>query len=411
MGTTTSRPKARCLDLTRLVSRVGRGQWTGIDRVEYEYLRELDVHSIPLFSIVRMADGFFLLDPNGTRELQHRLSGKNPWRPLRPAFRLFGKSNASRIQLFLEIRALAKKRIRKGRLSRYLASILPQGTAYLNVGHSNLSAEVFQAFRTIPEAQITVMLHDTIPLDFPKFQRPDAVSDFSQKFQLTMKNSDLLLCVSQQTKKDVLHHCNGRSDTPNITVAHLGVNDLTPDTRELPAGLNLKRSYFVMLGTIEPRKNHTLMLDVWEKLTLAGDAPHLFIIGQRGWNNKNVFDRLDRHPKNVTELNNLSDGAVASLLKSSCGLVFPSHAEGFGLPAVEAAKLGVPVICSNLEVFHEVLGEYPIYADVTDLYDWETKIRKLANSDGKNDNGESRQYQVKSLPTWDEHFNVVLRLT
>lgn len=120
--------------------------------------------------------------------------------------------------------------------------------------------------------------------------------------------------------------------------------------------------------------------------------------------NEDVFNRLDQSPSNVHELPALSDQEMWGLLEQSNGLLFPSLAEGFGYPALEAIRLDVPLICNPLPVFKEVLGNSPIYADASDCYLWQQEIKKLAHR-RRVRSGE--RYLVMSLetPTWQEHFN------
>ncbi len=100
-----------------------------------------------------------------------------------------------------------------------------------------------------------------------------------------------------------------------------------------------------------------------------------------------------------------------NLVAGAAGLLFPSCAEGFGLPPAEAAAAGVPVICNELPVMREILGEYPIYASVTDSYSWIKTIWELAEAgrvaEGPNDRSRTRF----EAPTWEAHFNTVLRVT
>jgi len=411
MGITTNRPAARCLDLTRLISRIGRGPWTGIDRVEFEYLQVLSADDVPLFALVRMHGGYAVFDPAGVTKLMARISGSAPWGRSTAMSWLLRSPKAAHLRVLADVSSMSVSWSRAGRLGRQLRKVLPAGTKYLNVGHSNISGGVFEAFQDLPGGGAVVMLHDTIPLDFPELQRPETVAKFAEKLRTVARHATLVICNSEQTHRDVARHMSREPRMPDLTVAHLGVQITEAPDQELPGNIDQSRPYFVTIGTIEPRKNHSLLLDIWQRMAKEADAPQLLIVGQRGWNNQTVFDRLDQNPPHVIELGNLSDGAVAAVLKGARALLFPSFAEGFGLPAAEAALLDVPVICNKLAVFREVLGEYPIYADVSDLYDWETKIRRLAYKGGTTNNGESGPRQKYSTPTWDEHFNLVLRLT
>ncbi|MDT9702392.1 glycosyltransferase, partial [Streptomyces sp. P17] len=92
------------------------------------------------------------------------------------------------------------------------------------------------------------------------------------------------------------------------------------------------RPRFVTLGTIEPRKNHALLLDVWD--SLPPPRPQLVVIGRRGWADQALFARIAATP-DVAEFNTLDDGQVAAVLTGAQALLMPSFAEGFGLPLTE----------------------------------------------------------------------------
>lgn len=147
----------------------------------------------------------------------------------------------------------------------------------------------------------------------------------------------------------------------------------------------------------------------------APDIPHLLILGRRGWSNQTLFDRLDTLPfrnQTVFELPNLLDDAVANLLLHARALLFPSHVEGFGLPPIEAASLGTAVIVPPLPIYHETLGNYPVYASIVDSYSWMETISRLTGD--KNKNGQRGQMQKNAsktavkIPQWDAHFKIVL---
>ncbi|SMY07104.1 glycosyltransferase family 4 protein [Flavimaricola marinus] len=393
----TERPLARLLDLTRLVSRAGR-VLTGVDRVEREYAFALLDDAVPVWGLVHTALGYVLLDESGIRTILHA-GDTGDWGTPDLLSQLSRRLDPKRQAGQSFARRHAVRRATTRGLGRMLRGHLPAGTACLNVGHSNLGSRSLAALRSIPQSRVIVMIHDTIPLDHPEMQRDGTVSGFAAKLQRVGQMADLILCPSEVSKSDILRHIG--QPAPPVLAVPLGVRPTVPKQEELPAGLDLSTPYFVSLGTIEPRKNHALLLDIWDEL--GGAGPRLFICGSRGWNNEAVFARLDAKPAGVTELAGLSDGAVAALLAGSNGLLFPSVAEGFGLPLAEAAALGVPVICGDLAICREVLGQSAVYLPVTDRYLWKNTIEDAA------DNRHQRDTQrVFDPPTWDEHFKNVL---
>ncbi|MFQ6546970.1 glycosyltransferase [Aestuariibius sp. 2305UL40-4] len=301
------------------------------------------------------------------------------------------------------LRQVAFRRAPRMGLGWMVRRWLPAGTRYFNVGHSNLTRQVLGAF---PKDRVTVLIHDTIPLDLPDLQRPGIPERFRRKFDAVTDKAGNILCISHDTRQAVIRHAAQVDIANGLLVAPNGVDLAEPDEDEIPTELDTGRPFFVVLGTIEPRKNHALLLDIWEDL--GADAPALVICGHRGWLNEDVFARLDHAAfmgRTVFECPGLSDGAVAALLEKSRGLLFPSLAEGFGLPAFEAAARGVPVLCSPLPAVKEHLGSLPIYADIADKSRWQTAIVELASR-----TGDDRPRPVET-PDWSAHFKIALTNT
>jgi len=416
-ATTTARPAARCLDLTRLISRVGRGPATGVDRVELAYLTHLIQHPVPLFCLIRTALGYLLLDQNGSRAVADRLTGVTAWGPADLIGHLTRKAPPAKRRAEADLRRLAIGRCPKSRLSRMLRRHLLPGAVYLNVGHSNLNSETLAAFKDVPGARITVLIHDTIPLDYPQFQRAGTPELFFAKLRQVSKYADLVIYNSAQSRADAHRWFATTGRTPVDLVSHLGVDPPRPDPLAIQPDLDLTHPYFMTVGTIEPRKNHALLLDVWEAFSAelpAGDIPNLFIIGSRGWENEELFTRLDASPLSghrIFECANVGDPALSALLARAAGLLCPSFAEGFGLPPVEAAALNIPVICTKLPVFEEVLGNIPVYLPPDDVYSWMQSIIRLTKEKRaglERAGGTSSQFRT---PTWVDHFNLVLKVT
>lgn len=402
---------ARLLDVSRLVSRAGRIH-TGVDRVELAYLQHLGAQPEPLFAIARTPFGYVLIGPDSLGALVARLSGAVAWGHADRLSRLSPRRDGMVRRAESDLRRLRLDRCRPRKLGSMLARHLPMGVAYLNTGHSNLTDRMLNAVRKDAQGQIAVLVHDTIPLDFPQFQRQGTPEKFRAMLRRVQARADLVIYNSHHTRDRAEAHMAEWGAPPEGVVAHLGVPPPVPDRAALTVGLPPAGPYFVTLGTIEPRKGHDLLLDVWDALAQQMTSPPtLLICGARGWNNRAVFDRLDQlHPNGpVRELTGLNDNAIAALLAEAQALLCPSKAEGFGLPAIEAVALDVPVICSDLPVYREVLGDIPVYLKETDCYQWCDAIKTL--SKGTSIRGRDRSDSGFNLPTWENHFDSIMRFT
>lgn len=407
---------AHLLDVSRLVSRVGRGVPTGIDRVEHAYLRHLVASAAPLWGLTRLAGGFALIGRDGLAALEARLSGRQPWGPPDWQARLRLRQSAARRRAESDLRRLAANLVPAGGLAAALAAALPADTLYLNTGHANLALPVMRALRAVAGLQIAVLVHDTIPLDHPQYCRPGTAASFDAKLAAVAVAADRVIYPSAAARAAAEPHLVARGRVPPGRVAHLGVEPAAADPAALPAALTRAldpgRPLFLAVGTIEPRKDHGLLLDLWQGLAAdppPGPPPQLVIAGARGWAAPALFARLDRLAAAgdgaVIEAAGLSDGAVAALCDRAAALLFPSRAEGFGLPPVEAAARGCPVIAADLPACREVLGEYPVYAPPGDLYCWRTTTCALLRSVA---DGRAVRPAPRPPPSWAAHFNAAL---
>ncbi len=396
---TTARDFPAIIDVTRLTSRVGRGPYTGVDRVELAYLEWCLATGPDLFGFAKVSDGYVLLDREGLTEFYKKLTGEAAWgkRDLRAIVGI--KTPAPRGAAESDLRRLATRKMNDilGPFRRFGVT----GCKYLNVGHSNLTRAVLWGFAEARIAPV-VFLHDVIPIEFPQFQRKGSQDAFAMKLGAMKDYANRIVTNSQDSLTKATKAMDGRYW--GMSYAHLGID--VPTVADHVSG-NV-RPYFVTLGTIEPRKNHALLLEVWQDLidTLPEDkVPDLHIIGQRGWENIDVITKLDRlrdHPR-IHEDNNMDDDELWPLIAGSHGLLFPSFAEGFGLPSLEAAALNVPVICGDLAIHHELLGDYPVYANVNDGYLWKKTIIEQAEK-RLEDLRNASATRMPPIPTWNEHF-------
>jgi glycosyltransferase involved in cell wall biosynthesis len=225
--------------------------------------------------------------------------------------------------------------------------------------------------------------------------------------------------ANSQTTADSLRNFQASEPAPALPAANIHV--ARPGVSAFPRPQNMPMvplgpqsvAYFIVLGTIEPRKNHLLLLNLWTRLaTTMATPPRLLVIGARGWENEQAVDMLERSRRLrglVEEHNRLSDTAIGSLLSQAQALLVPSFAEGFGLPLAEALASGVPVICSDIPVFREVGQDVPDYVDPLDLMAWRDAIVDYSRPDSPRRAAQMQRLADWQAPLWPDHFATVER--
>ena len=369
--------------MTRLIWRRWRGrQPTGIDRVALAYLRHFSAQSQAVVQHERIRR---ILDEAASQQLFSML-----------------EAPSARFRSSLVFGAL-------GNIARFNGQ--GQGRFYLNVGHTGLNSEGFRRWVSNENVRPIYMVHDLIPITHPQFCRSGEYARHRARMQTVMQTASGVIGNSQATLDDLAAFARSeRLNMPPALAAWLGTDPLRAES----GGGTMDRPTFVALGTIEARKNHPLLLNIWSRLIdrLGSNAPQLLIIGGRGWEAGPVFDLLDRSEKlrgYVVELNNCSDEELAAHLVSARALLFPSLTEGYGLPLVEALTLGVPVIASDLPVFREIGGDIPIYLSSNDEQGWETRILNYAGSKSADRAAQIKRMRGFQAPSWKTHFEKVER--
>lgn len=390
------------LDLTRLVSRLGQGPLTGIDRVEAAWADCLIARKDPVLALVRTGLGYLVLDRSGiSRILDHAVQSLPLPEPDWIArLRRQGRTNIARAESLA--RKLASHRVPRPFLRMMLRRLFPEGGVYFNLGHANLNMPVLDA---IGRANLTrvVMIHDTIPLEYPQFTRPAIVTSFESKLRSVATGADAVIHLAQATRVSTELQLKRFGRVPRGIVAPLAVPMPVPSFDGL-SHLCPEGPYFVALGTIEPRKNTRFLLDLWDRMPTL--RPSLILLGRKGWEEDAVLSRAEA-TQGVQILSDLPDARAAAILSNAKALLFPSLAEGFGLPPVEAARLGVPVVANPLPVLHETLGDYPIYLDPNDIYSWMETINSLTEGEAKPTKRAIRTQGKGFATDWDDHVNCV----
>ncbi len=249
---------------------------------------------------------------------------------------------------------------------------------YLNVSHHHLDKKpVLEQIKSHFGARVIMFIHDAIPVQFPEYCRPGHGDRHRRRLDTVDALADGVLVNSSATERDLRQLVPGlnKRQVPTKTVP-LWLEDVFARPVQVTPP---SHPYFVCVGTIEARKNHTLLLSLWRDLVaqLGPACPRLVLVGRRGWENDTALALLDRsNPLKdvVIEAGALNDQDLAHLLHGARALLLPSFAEGFGLPVVEALGAGTPVIASDLPALREVGQGAPDYLSALDGLGWRDAI-------------------------------------
>jgi glycosyltransferase involved in cell wall biosynthesis len=295
--------------------------------------------------------------------------------PIAPPRRLLLRNKA--VRMLHELHATGMP------LGRPVRKAVPKGATYLNIGQLGLAVPMF--FRWLedrPDITCALMLHDVIPLDFPELCRPGSADHHARMVRTAARHADCMIYTTAYARDTVnasLAH-NGRPHLPSL-VRQLPLSDAFAQTTSGLPELSGAR-YCVVVSTIEPRKNHDLLLRVWPRLIarLGKDAPHLVIVGSRGFDSDRILAPLDDNATlraHVHEVSGLSSHALAQLVLGATGLLSPTWVEGFGLPVLEANIMGVPTIASDIPAHREIAQGLTTLLACDDDDAWEHAIAAL----------------------------------
>lgn len=398
-------PNPVILDLSRSLARGAGRAPTGIDRVEQAYLNYLATRRVEAWGICRTPFGYLFLDQAGLKEFANavaeapRASRRHVLDLLRP-----GVPHA-RLRLETAARKAARSRAPAMGLRARLRRLFPDGCTYLSVGHSSATVEVLRALPETGQFTAWIMVHDAIPLTHPQFCRPESVNPYRAFLDAVRSRADRIICPSHATAAVLCDILEPKGTRPDITVSAIG---LRPVVEQHERSDTDHGSGFIFVGTLEPRKNVELLVQVWEALAEdmpLTELPELVLAGERGWYDQKFFDSLEAHRlyrSHIKHKPGLTDAEIDEYLSNSRALLFPSHAEGYGYPPLEAARLGVPVVSTPLDAVRETLGSYPVYVESGDVYGWAREVADLARS-----NLVVRRQPKERLASWTAHFEGV----
>lgn len=266
------------------------------------------------------------------------------------------------------------------------------------------------------QCKVYAVVYDLIPIKYPQTIVNDAFRlMFVNWHNMLLEKADHILCISKSVAEDVKAYYESSGierDKPlDISYFSLGA-DFKPvktiDTRyvrESIISFVLKRITFLMVGTIEPRKGHVVVLKAITKLLNEGYDVNLLIIGRDGWKNEDIKRSIYKNQyynKNILWINDGKDEELSWIYQNCSALICASLDEGYGLPIIEGAHYGIPIICSDIPVFREVSQGYADYFKVFDSDDLAKVIESWLKADRHPDSKKIKIFTWKEATSFFE---------
>lgn len=236
--------------------------------------------------------------------------------------------------------------------------------------------------RFLPEIQrmrasggrVGAMVYDLIPLRFPRYCADFMPVVFERWLRQVVAQCDFVVCITRAVGEDLAAWIRetGAEHRSGFGIGHvrLGCDLVEPAAMAGPPSDRVVKAFgtagdaVLMVGTVEPRKRHDVALDAFERAWASGCDRRLVIVGKQGWNVEALALRMRQHPeagRRLFWLEDATDSDLAFAYANAERVLQASDAEGFGLPLVEAALHGRPLLASDLPVFREVAGDAASY--------------------------------------------------
>lgn len=259
-----------------------------------------------------------------------------------------------------------------------------------------------------------ITVHDLTFLHYPQYLTDDARRYYNGQIETAVTQADHILADSEATKTDMVRMLNVPPD--KITVHMLGVDERfrplpKPALVAAERELNLTSGYILFVGTLEPRKNITGLLEAYQALLgQMRDAPPVVLVGRQGW----LFDETRKRIEamhlgsHVIWREDISDEQLPAVYNLASVLVMPSFYEGFGFPALEAMACGTIPVVSDRSSLPEVVGEVGLQINPDDSAALATALEKALTDNPWRDAMKKAGLERAKTFTWERTADIAL---
>jgi len=305
---------------------------------------------------------------------------------------------------------------------------IPDGSIFLDMDsswHNRLKRA--SLFKKLNESNTSIIrLHyDLVPILFPHFCHEQTVERYMEHLAASLTYASLFICISRKTEEDLktLMEKLGFSERFEATLLRLGVNlgmrtEKTAQTKQVGQQglifnpLKENEKYVLCVGTLEPRKNHALLLDVFERIHHQYPWVKLVFIGKKGWNVDELTVRITEHAlfqKSLFWFSHVKDEMLNIFYKNCALSILPSFYEGYGLPVIESLMNGKIVLCADKGSLPEVGESYADYFDPNNAKTLEALLNKYLSSSKER---REREAVVKNFTphTWHESAQDLIKI-
>ncbi len=262
-------------------------------------------------------------------------------------------------------------------------------------------------------ATIVPLFYDLIPEDYPQFVDARLQLAFSGWLDSMIKFSDGALSISDSVGEQVKKNAKTRGKTIQSVTTYLGADFDTPELASAKVSQHIIRIFsdqlpYIIIGTLEPRKNQKLVFRAFQKLWREGVNVKVCFIGKVLPLFEDIYEEMQTTPQwghLLTVLQDVNDAELSFCYANAKALIAPSLAEGFDLPIVEALRYSLPVIASDIAVHHEIVKDQVVYFHPNSAL----ALARLIQEFGQGRLIKQINYQPFVWPTWQESITFMTK--